>query len=273
MHEMKDRIKIATALGYYACATDPEAKTLSAAIKAYGLAEYANDIDCQVGFRKGFQEAEKHFAAKGQEAHVLRELVGWIARLEQAVVEQRHDIIEFLKRQEALTQHQAVYGGGGGARPSDLPPGKNWKPSGGESGGGGGGDSRLIAIDHDGMGGCVITEIGGGGGAPLEAVKAEMSAAPDDTIAIGVADIASKLLNMNFPSERDRRQYRWHSPTLSDLSRVGRWYMRKVGDGDIDLYCQMGKPVSFPDRPSCSIACADLKARMGFEYEPSYGDF
>jgi hypothetical protein len=98
---MKERIKIATALGYYARAVG-EIKTLKDAIDAYALTEYRNDVDCQVAFRKGFQEAEKHFAAEGQEAHELRELVGWIARLDQDVYHQRQEILEFLKRQELI---------------------------------------------------------------------------------------------------------------------------------------------------------------------------
>jgi hypothetical protein len=96
---MKERIKIATALGYYARATDPEAKTLSAAIKAYGLAEYANDIDCQVAFRKGFQQGEEHVSKNGKEARELHELIEWIRKLENEVVRQRLDIHEYLQRQ------------------------------------------------------------------------------------------------------------------------------------------------------------------------------
>jgi hypothetical protein len=138
MHE--DRIKIATALGYYARAAG-EIQALADAIAAYAPDEYRYDIDCQIAFRKGFQEAGER-----PEAHELRELVGWIAKLEQQVHEQRRDILEYLKRQEALT-HPLVYGGGA--------PG----------GGGGGGD---------------------GGVAPIEAIKTKVKVTPDDTISIGV---------------------------------------------------------------------------------------
>jgi hypothetical protein len=98
---MKERIKIAVALGYYARAVG-EIKTLKDAIDAYALTEYRNDVDCQVAFRKGFQEAEKHFAVDGQEGHEFRELVGWIARLDQDIHQQRQEILEYLKRQELI---------------------------------------------------------------------------------------------------------------------------------------------------------------------------
>jgi hypothetical protein len=173
---MKERIKIAVALGYYARAVG-EIKTLKDAIGAYALSEYRNDVDCQVAFRKGFQEAEKAFAVEGQEGHEFRELVGWIARLEQQVHEQRRDILEYLKRQEALN-HPLVYGGGAPIHPENegkrayvkvggwpvsemiIDPGSRYTKDGGGSGGSGGsGQDRMIAIDPDGT----ITEIGGMG--------------------------------------------------------------------------------------------------------------
>ena len=71
----KDRIKIATALGYYARATDPEAATLSKAIELHGLVEYRHDIDCQVAFRQGWQKAEEHIEMQGFEAEEIKKLV------------------------------------------------------------------------------------------------------------------------------------------------------------------------------------------------------
>jgi hypothetical protein len=315
----KDRIKIAIALGYYARATDPEAKTLSAAIKAYGLVEYANDIDCQVAFRKGFREAEKAFAVEGEEGHEFRELVGWIARLDQEIHRQRRDILEYLKRQEAL-MHPRVYGGGAPIHPenegkrayakvggwpvaAEIMRGPIDYISGRDYGGGGGGGSGDLrgsgaGVSHieapwhkgDGSGGgggaapfeavkakmgaapadtISIGGGGGGGGAPLEAVKAKMGAAPANTISIGVG-----VGGGGGGAGQDHMIAIDHDGVggcviteIGGGGRAGRWCMRKVGG---DLYCQMGKPVSFPDRPSCVVACAYLETSTGLKYEPSY---
>jgi uncharacterized membrane protein YgcG len=71
---MKERQKIATALGYYARATDPEAAVLARAIELHALTEYRHDVDCQIAFRKGWQKAEEHLEARGPERDELRAL-------------------------------------------------------------------------------------------------------------------------------------------------------------------------------------------------------
>lgn len=141
--KLNERKKVAIALGYYARAVG-EIKTLSDAIAAYALDEYRNDVDCQVGFRKGYQQAEEHFAAGGKEACELRKLVEWIQKLEHEVVRQRQDIREYLRRQEMLANavhnpfiakddagDQYFVGGGYGAGEPKL----IVKVSGGASGG------------------------------------------------------------------------------------------------------------------------------------------
>ena len=86
MKQREEELKIATALGYYARATDPQEKSLSAAIQAHGLAVYQHDVDCQIAFRKGFQEAEKHIRAgaggpEGEELRRFRRLFSVLERL------------------------------------------------------------------------------------------------------------------------------------------------------------------------------------------------
>jgi hypothetical protein len=249
-YEMKDRIKIATALGYYARATDPEAASLSAAIQSHALAEYRNDIDCQIAFRKGFQEAEEHFAAEGQEAHELRELVGWIARLEQQVMEQRQDILKYLKLQELIASTPIWMRAAADAMRA-APERPAWAC----------GRTEAEAAWHSGDGS------GGGGAAPLEAVKAKMGAAPADTISISVGGGGGNPGSCPRITAADTISIGGGGGGGAAPRRAGRWYMRKVGG---DLYCQMGKPVSFPDRVSCSLACADLETSTGLKYEPSY---
>jgi hypothetical protein len=73
MKDRKDKERIAIALGFYAKATRPDLKSLQEACEEFGLTAWMNDIDCQVAFRKGFEEAaemnedngggcsEKHF--------------------------------------------------------------------------------------------------------------------------------------------------------------------------------------------------------------------
>jgi hypothetical protein len=103
----------------------------------------------------------------------------------------------------------------------------------------------MIAIDHDGMGGCRITEIGGGGaaggGGGGEAWKCGRTEA-----------------------ELDAMRGEWKRP-LGIMDQ--RFFMRRMDTGQ--LFCQDGKPVSYADLEDCWMACRDLAKRMGILCEPA----
>lgn len=86
----KDRLKIATALGYYARATDPEAEKLAQAMDLHGLPEYRNDIDCQIAFRIGWMKADEQI--EGIKGFEVDKLIHAITQMIEKVNHARNEI-------------------------------------------------------------------------------------------------------------------------------------------------------------------------------------
>src|SRR5580765_8745983 len=239
---MKERIRIATALGYYARATDPKAKTLSAAIEIYALAEYRNDVDCQVAFRKGYQQAEEHLAANHKEARELRELIEWIQKLENEVVRQRRDIHGYLRRQEAIASTP------GYMRQMNA--------------GSGGGHSE--AIDRDAY-------ASGSGYYAADVVRMDVEPGATIPCSIGSPNIEdgmkpaeeiddfqkSRVFNISPPPISDpSRYYKWRSPAPAADSET--WHMMNVKNKQ-PLRDSKGAPITFSNYQSCADACRNLE--------------
>lgn len=207
---MKERIKIATALGYYARATDPEAKTLAAAFEAHALAEY-RDNDCQIAFRKGYQQAEEH--ARGSESEE-------VAKLGRFIVQLANEIRYVRELLELKAERRTIKEDNPGKWIAPPPLAADLAPNGAS---GGGNDSRMLVIDHStgrieeisgGGGGCgepgrisggcgggtAFDPPAGGGGCKVEKLNYLHAVAidPDTSIAI------DKL--------KERKSYRWHAP-------------------------------------------------------------
>lgn len=82
MTKDQDRHLIATALGYYARATDPEAKTVAAAIEIYSAIEFRNDVDGQLAFKRGWDAANEAITKRIEPDYSeLRQLVDELKRL------------------------------------------------------------------------------------------------------------------------------------------------------------------------------------------------
>lgn len=166
----KDRLRIATALGYYARATITEPITpysIAQAIEQDGFPEYRHDIDCQIAFRKGFQEAEEHLKASVMDTEDVGRLARAVEHLVEQVKHARNEIKSLHGRlgfniainQRAahpmFDRHHEIIGGGGA-----LP-----DVSGGGGTGGNGGECPHCRNGYYGLDICPVCKGSGGGGA------------------------------------------------------------------------------------------------------------
>ena len=189
----KERIAIAIALGFYAKFTRHDLKSPQEACEEFGLAAWMNDVDCQVAFRKGFQEAEERLVTGGNGNEKLLRAQGGVLRVILAEIQAvRHDLIEHMRRQ------LPSYGGNG------------------IGGGGGGGSPYAVRIDGgDGQRG------GGGSGGPLVSI-------PDQDIEVALPSIYEDQIAM--VQEQVRNYSKGNDPAPDN---PGPFYMRDVDQGSI----------------------------------------